>query len=55
MIGEEGALIQTPRKRQRKWKQKEAKEMERTYFYRYFYFISFYALVSSFLSYILPF
>src|SRR6218665_3056371 len=51
------ALIQTLRKRQRKWNQERDKEYgtdRGCYFYKNFYFISLDALVS-FLSYILPF
>jgi len=47
MIGEERALIQTPRKRQRIWNQERDKENETDigcYFYKYFYLISLYAL-----------
>src|SRR6218665_3064349 len=57
MIGEERALIQTPRKRQRKWNQERDKEYgtdRGCYFYKNFYFISLDALVS-FLSNIFPF
>jgi len=43
MIGEETALIQTPRKRQRKWNGHRL-----LFFYKYFYFISLYTFVSLF-------
>src|SRR6218665_1618800 len=67
MIGEERALIQAgtnketkemeSRKRQRKWNQERDKGNGTDMgcnFFKCFYFISCYALVSSFLTYILP-
>jgi len=51
MIGEERALTQTPRKRQRKWNQEGDKEYgtdRGCYFYKNFYFISLDALVIAF-------
>ena len=53
MIEEERALTQTARKRQRKRNQ-ERNKGNGTDIGCYFYIISVYALVSSFLSYILP-
>jgi len=59
IIVEERALIQTPRKRQRKWNQERDKEngtdRHRLLLYKYLYFISLYALVTSIFSYILSF
>ena len=51
MTGEERALIQTPRKRQRKLNQERYKGNGAEigcYFYKFFYCISVYASVSSF-------
>src|SRR6218665_2987337 len=58
MIGEERALVyrQAPTKRQRKWNHERDKgnRTDMGCFFKYFYFTSRYALISSFLSYILP-